>query len=235
MMGVFSMSKRGKFSVEEKLFSVHQILQSRTSINAEAKRIGVRNNTLKDWIRKYEVGGVERLEELKTWTSYPKELKLSAVKAVVNDGKSLNEVIKKFSISSDSVLRKWISKYTSGEEIKSTSKGSSKFKMNKGRKTTYNERIEIVQYTIAHKLDYTKAIENYQVSYQQVYSWVRKYHELGEEGLKDNRGRKKELEDLTELDRLKLENKKLQAEKEQLEMEVAVQKKLREIRERFNR
>ncbi|MCB5951084.1 transposase [Enterococcus sp. BWT-B8] len=49
-----------KFSVEEKLFSVHQVLQSRISTNAEAKRIDVANETLKDWIRKYEAGGVER-------------------------------------------------------------------------------------------------------------------------------------------------------------------------------
>lgn len=40
------------------------------------------------------------------------------------------------------------------------------------------------------------------------------------------RNQKKEPEELTELDRLLLENKKLQAEKEQLEMEVAVQKKV---------
>ncbi|WP_420705909.1 transposase [Enterococcus sp. BWT-B8] len=56
------------------------------------------------------------------WTSYPEELKISAVKAVVDNAKSLNEVIETFSISSHSVLRQWISKYTSREDIKSTSK-----------------------------------------------------------------------------------------------------------------
>lgn len=38
-----------------------------------------------------------------------------------------------------------------------------------GRKTTYQERIEIVQYTIANELNYAQAIEKYDVSYQQVY------------------------------------------------------------------
>lgn len=76
---------------------------------------------------------------------------------------------------------------------------------------------------------------DYNVSYQQVYSWVHKYQSLGEEGLREGRGRKKETEELTEIERLTLKNKKLQAEKEQLEMEVAVQKKLQEIRERFSR
>jgi len=235
MMGVFSMSKRTKFSAEEKMNSVNQILQGKTSRKAEAKRLRVTEYSVKSWIRNFEAGGLERLEELKTWTKYTNETKLRAVEAVLYGGKSRLAVTKEYGISDLSVLRNWISKYTNGEEIKSTSKGSSASYMTKGRKTTFKERIEIVQYTIAHELDYSKAITKYQVSYQQVYSWVRKYQSLGEEGLKDGRGRKKELDELTEMDRLKLENKRLQAEKEQLEMEVAVQKKLREIRERFTR
>ncbi|MEE4562246.1 transposase [Paenibacillus polymyxa] len=47
--------------------------------------------------------------------------------------------------------------------------------MNKGRKTTFEERIEIAQYTIANQLDYQGFIKKYDVSYQQVYAWVRKY------------------------------------------------------------
>ncbi|MDT2194721.1 hypothetical protein [Paenibacillus larvae] len=40
--------------------------------------------------------------------------------------------------------------------------------MNKGRKTTFEERIEIAQYTIANDLDYQKSMEKYDVSYSQV-------------------------------------------------------------------
>lgn len=49
--------------------------------------------------------------------------------------------------------------------------------MTKGRNTTYEERIEIVSYCIEHGNDYTGTIEKYGVSYQQIYSWVRKYNE----------------------------------------------------------
>jgi Mor family transcriptional regulator len=41
--------------------------------------------------------------------------------------------------------------------------------MTKGRKTTLQERIEIVQYTIANDLNYQETAEKYRVSYQQVY------------------------------------------------------------------
>ena len=54
--------------------------------------------------------------------------------------------------------------------------------MNKGRKTTLEERIEIVQYTLAHDLDYERAVKKFGVSYPQVYAWVRKY-QAGKKGL----------------------------------------------------
>ena len=54
--------------------------------------------------------------------------------------------------------------------------------MTKGRTTTYEERIEIVSFCIERGNDYTATIEKYGVSYQQIYSWVRKYNEKGAEG-----------------------------------------------------
>ncbi|MDV3484428.1 helix-turn-helix domain-containing protein [Paenibacillus larvae] len=78
-------------------------------------------------------------------------------------------------------MTRWISKYTNGVEIKSTRKVS---RMNKGRKTTFEERIEIAQYTIANDLDYQKSMEKYDVSYSQVYAWVRKYKSGGERSFK---------------------------------------------------
>lgn len=41
--------------------------------------------------------------------------------------------------------------------------------MTKGRKTTYEERVEIVKYCIEHEMDYAQTAEKYQVSYQQIY------------------------------------------------------------------
>lgn len=41
--------------------------------------------------------------------------------------------------------------------------------MARGRKTSYEERVEIVTYCMGHGMDYAKTAEKYQVSYQQVY------------------------------------------------------------------
>ncbi|MGY3781908.1 helix-turn-helix domain-containing protein, partial [Streptococcus gallolyticus] len=76
--------------------------------------------------------------------------------------------------------RSWIKRYTSGKDLKATSKGYSRMKQ--GRPTTFEECVEIVNYTIAHGKDYQAAIEKFGVSYQQVYSWVRKFEKSGSQG-----------------------------------------------------
>ena len=56
------------------------------------------------------------------------------------------------------------------------------------RKTTIDERKEIVNYCIEHNSNYKETAVLYDVSYSQVYSWVKKYDSDGEEGLIDKRG-----------------------------------------------
>ncbi|MCM3686406.1 helix-turn-helix domain containing protein, partial [Mesobacillus subterraneus] len=83
------------------------------------------------------------------------------------------EVTRKYEISSTSLLRKWIKKYNSHRELKDTSKGRTNT-MTNTRNTTINERKEIVLSCLENGKDYQKAAETYQVSYQQVYQWVKK-------------------------------------------------------------
>ncbi|MGG4394941.1 helix-turn-helix domain-containing protein [Paenibacillus thiaminolyticus] len=71
--------------------------------------------------------------------------------------------------------------------------------MTKGRSTTWQERIDIVQYCLAHQYDYRKTADHFQVSYQQVYQWVKKFEEGGQDALKDGRGRTKAPEELTSI------------------------------------
>lgn len=86
--------------------------------------------------------------------------------------------------------------------------------MTKGRKTTQKERAEIVAFCIEHNKDYGLTVETYNVSYQQIYSWVRKYEEGGVDKLKDNRGRSKPKEEMSEVEKLKAETKILEAKKQ---------------------
>lgn len=104
--------------------------------------------------------------------------------------------------------------------------------MTKGRKVTFEEKNEIVLFCIANNKDYYAAMDKYKVSYQQIYSWVKKYEAKGLDGLIDRRGKAKPENELTELDKLRIENRKLAAKNAELELENRIIKKLQEVERR---
>ena len=106
--------------------------------------------------------------------------------------------------------------------------------MAKGRKTSFEERQEIVAYCLAHGTNYRAAAEAYNVSYQQVFNWVKKYNSMGKEGLEDRRGKAKREERMTEEDRLRAKVRMLEAQLYQKEMENDVIKKLIEVKGRWS-
>ena len=69
----------------------------------------------------------------------------------------------------------------------------------------------------------------YDVSYSQVYSWVRKYDATGDEGLSDKRGHHKTDDEVDELERLRRENKRLKRQLEENDMLVQLLKKVKEF------
>ena len=102
---------------------------------------------------------------------------------------------------------------------------------NTGRKTTLAERKEITEYCIDHGKDYNGTAVLYDVSYSQVYAWVKKYLSEGEEGLVDKRGHHKTDDEVDELERLRRENLRL---KRQLEDERRTIELLKKV-EKFER
>ena len=161
---------------------------------------------------------------------YSGELKLKAVQDYLKGGGSLRDICHKYKIKNEKSLREWILWYNGHREFKERSSAKGEIYMTKGRKTTQEERAEIVAFCIEHGKDYGLTVETYKVSYQQIYSWVRKYEEKGVQGLTDRRGKAKPENELTEEDRLRQENKILQAKIKDQEMEIALLKKLRELR-----
>lgn len=135
------------------------------------------------WIRKYKQDGIDGLKVSRTWKKYSQELKKLAVLDCLNGLGSLDDIIEKYHISDKSVLKRWINQYTGGKNLKATDS-----RMKERHKTRFEERAEIVNFTIAHGKDYQAAMERYGVSYQQVYSWVRKFEKDGSQGLEDRRG-----------------------------------------------
>ena len=161
---------------------------------------------------------------------YSAELKLQAVQDYLTGKGSLRQICRQYEIKDKRQLRNWISCYNGHKDFKERSSARGEIYMTKGRKTTQEERAQIVAFCIEHGKDYALTVETYQVSYQQIYSWVRKYEASGVEGLVDRRGKTKPEDELTEADRLRQENRMLQAKLKDKEMEIALLKKLRELR-----
>ena len=160
---------------------------------------------------------------------YSVELKMQAVQSYQNGEGSLREICRKYGISDKHVLQDWIMWYNGHREYKERSSAKGEIYMTKGRKTTQEERAEIVAFCIEHNYDYGLTVETYNVAYQQVYAWVRKYEEGGVDKLRDNRGRTKQVEEMTEVEKLKAEMKILEAKNRQLEIENEFIKKLQEL------
>ena len=161
---------------------------------------------------------------------YSPEIKMRAIEDYKSGKGSLRVICKKYGIKDHKTLREWISCYNGQKIFRKRSSARGEIYMTKGRKTTQEERTQIVAFCIEHGKDYVLTMETYQVSYQQVYSWVRKYEASGVNGLVDRRGKSKSADELSETERLRQENRMLQAMLKDKEMEIALLKKLRELR-----
>lgn len=161
---------------------------------------------------------------------YSPEIKMRAIEDYKSGKGSLRVICKKYGIQDHKTLREWISCYNGQKGYRKRSSARGEIYMTKGRKTTQEERAQIVAFCIEHGKDYALTIEKYQVSYQQIYSWVRKYEARGVDGLVDQRGKTRPADELTETERLRQENRMLQAMLKDKEMEIALLKKLKELR-----
>lgn len=79
------------------------------------------------------------------------------------------DICKRYGIKSTCQLRNWIVKYNGHENLKASGTGGTPI-MTKGRKTTFDERVEIVRFCIEHQNNYAVTAKKFQVSYQQVFS-----------------------------------------------------------------
>lgn len=221
------MSRKGKFVYEIKIQAVKECIHGKSSINATSKQTGASKRQIKEWISQYRSMGEAGLRVEHTNKRYTATAKQAAVKDYLTGSYSLLAVCQKYQIRSTTQLRQWIKKYNGHEVLKSSGTGG--HIMTKGRKTTFDERVEIVKACIEQQHNYNVIAEAYQVSYQQVRSWTVKYEQFGVEALSDHRGRRKPDSEMTVIEKLIAENKLLEAKNRRLALEVEFLKKLKEL------
>ena len=94
------------------------------------------------------------------------------------------------------------------------------------------ERLEVVQYCIDHNLDYVQTAARYELSYSQVYSWVKKYKADGKAGLLDKRGKRKPESEVDETEKLRRRIRFLERELEDERIKNELLKKVQEVERR---
>lgn len=233
------MGRKAKYSKELKLEIVKRYLNGESAISL-ANEYGMTkrgDDSIYRWVHRYESHGESVFDTSNNNKSYSKEFKEQIVKEYLLGETSLFDLINKYEISSGGVVLGWVSKYNNGMEIKNYNPKSEVYTM-QARKTTLDERIEIVRYVLTHDNDYKEAADKYSVPYASVYQWVKKYNEFGEDGLSDRRGRPSTAEPIKELtteEKQAIEIEKLKKELERSKMVIEVLKKNIEIQKRMER
>lgn len=219
------------FSLDVKLLALQYLEEGRHTLQEICTMFSVSMTTLLVWRALYQYGGIEALIRPKKNRVYSEEFKQRVVEEYLSENYSMIDILAKYGISSLSVFKKWLKIYTSHSECNNSGKGLRKT-MTKGRKTTIEERVEIAKACLANQKNYQETAAQYEVSYQQVYQWVRKFEENGEQGLADRRGRTKPAEERTPEDELRLKIQQMERENERLRAENLLLKKLEEIERR---
>ena len=224
------MGRKIKYSAEEKIRAVNEFLDGKNSMGVIVEHLGIHIESFRLWIAKYEAMGADAFL-LKQKKHYSKAEKEEAVLAYLSGEGSLMDICKKYKIHSTAPLRQWIKVYNGHEKLKASGTGGIVI-MTKGRKTTFEERVEIASYCISHDHNYSETAEKFGVSYQQARNYTVKYEKDGVHALQDNRGKRKPEDSLTEIERLRAELKLEKTKRQKAEMEASFLKKLDEIERR---
>ena len=222
---------RGKVTAEERIEAAKACAEGRMSQAEAARRLGLHKSTVEEWVKRYKANGVLAFKEQEHNSVYTEELKGGAVREYLEGKGSLKEISAKYGIRGTVQLRDWIKVYNSGRDYSRKMSGGSRMKQ--GRETTQEERIAIAKDCLENGGNYGETAIKYKVSYQQVYTWVKKFKELGEAGLEDRRGQRiSAQEPRSELEQAKIEIAELKHKLYMAEMELDLLKKLDELERR---
>ena len=225
------MSRKAKYTVEAKVRAAERYLRGEASaagIAAEMEMGKRGKSTVREWAATYRENGIEGFHLKEGNSRYTAETKKQAVEEYLQGKGSLREISRKYHIPNKETLRQWVEVYNSNRELRGYDPRPEVYVAMR-KKTTKEEREEIVRYCLEHGKDYKGTAAKYEVSYSQVYQWVRHYEEQGEAGLEDRRGKRKSDDEVDELERLRRENLRLKAELQKSERLNLLLKKVKEF------
>ena len=225
------MARRRKKTPEILLKAVKEYLRGEGSYATIGRKYGLNESHVRECVLRYQEQGALAFSIQAQNATYNEDTKRKAVEEYLSGKGSLKVISAKFGLRTSTTLRRWLKAYNSGRGFRHRMSGGSRMK--ETRLTTVEERIQIAKDCIANGENYGETALKFNVSYQQVYQWVKKYKEMGDAGLEDRRGkRKKDQTPRTELEKAQIEIERLKHELYMTQMERDLLKKLDEIERR---
>jgi len=232
------MGRKNKYTIKQKVRACEDYLNGYKSANMIGNELGSGGRAVYRWVKAYQSLGADVFLPSKTNNNYSKEFKLDVVKEYLENNLTAEDLALKVNVSR-SVVGSWIRKYNKGDELKDYDPRSEVYHM-KSRKTTFDERLEIVQYCLDHDQQYKLAADKYNIPYANVFHWTKKYLEEGKSALtykKTGRPSKsaKKTEEQTELDKMTIKYEAEKARADRFERANIALKKKQQIRQKLIR
>lgn len=205
-----------------------EYLDGKGSYKTLAEKYLVGKRTIEKWVGAYRIHGMDAFLNNAGNQSYTKDFKIACVEKVINGEGSPSAIAYQYNVA-PSVLESWIKMYNANRTLTDYCPKREVYMAEARRKTSIKERKEIVEYCIRHNRNYKQTASVYDVSYSQVYSWVKKYDANGMEGLTDKRGHHKADDEIDELERLRRENLRLKRQLREKDMLAELLKKVQEF------
>ena len=143
---------REKVTVEERIEAAKTCAEGRMSQSEAARRLGVNESRVREWVRRYRAQGVSAFQKQEHNTVYSEEIKTAAVKEYLSGKDSLEGISAKYGLRSTRQLCDWIKVYNSGRDFGRKMSGGSRMKQ--GRETTQEERIAIAKECLENGSNY---------------------------------------------------------------------------------
>ena len=105
------MSNKVKFTSEQKMFFVLKFRELKISLSEFCRLYNVERTAIHRWSIKYNNEGLKGLEEIKKPTKYSSHTLIHAVEDYLTENFSMLQIVKKYNLSGDSVLRQWLKWY----------------------------------------------------------------------------------------------------------------------------
>lgn len=219
---------KSKHTPEFRSIISQEYLDGKGSYQGLSKKYNIGKATIQKWVTAYRIHGINAFIPVIGNKSYSIEFKISCIKEVLSGAGSSVDIASKYNLH-PTVLEQWIRRYNANKELKDYNPKREVYMAEAKRKTTIEERKEIVNYCINNNYDYKGTASIYDVSYSQVYSWVKKYDSEGDSALIDKRGHHKKDDEVDELERLRRENMRLKRQLKESDMANQLLKKVKEF------